>query len=188
MWSPFLGRLWGPVVRAPEEGLSAGESGGQSPGLPPWCPQRTTSGRASLALSQSPVLGMGGGLLVCVGAPKPLLSLGWACLPTNELSDHCFHLPPTFCLLAINFPPPVNTFNLSETKRPESYNPLRCSHRQGLPLPETFAFKRGPERELAVLNSKECSTGGDSPERDVWDGRGGGWGTQHGFENRSRAG
>lgn len=93
MWSPLLGRLWGPVVRAPEENVSTVESGGQSPCPFPWSPQGTTWW-ASLGVSQSPVLGMGWGAFG-VGAPEPLLSLGWACLPTYELGDLCLHLPPT---------------------------------------------------------------------------------------------
>lgn len=42
VWSPLLGRLWGPVVGAPEEDLSTVESEGQSPRPFPWSAQRTT--------------------------------------------------------------------------------------------------------------------------------------------------
>lgn len=80
MWSPLLGRLWGPVVRVPEEGLFAVESGGQSPGLPP-CPPtpRGPSWRVSPALSQSPVFGMGGGLYGLVPLGLDLALDGHAC-------------------------------------------------------------------------------------------------------------
>lgn len=83
------------------------------------------------------------------GASEPLLSPGWACLSTCEVGDHCLHLPPTFVILALNFPLNVNIFtpvrdkNIKKLFPPEVLLASRATHPRGICCEERFRDEEG---------------------------------------------